>query len=88
MVKNIILLGDKTNHGGQVISATSNIIINGKRAARVGDMVSCPKKGHGKNPIIEGASNFTCNGIAIATDGCRSDCGCYLISSLTDFSLG
>ncbi|EKT56156.1 PAAR domain-containing protein [Providencia burhodogranariea] len=88
MFKNIVLLGDSTSHGGTVITATSDVIINGKRAAKVGDMVSCPKKGHGNNAIIEGSSDFTCKGIQIAVDGCRTECGCYLISSITDFSLG
>ncbi|HHR6043512.1 PAAR domain-containing protein [Providencia alcalifaciens] len=88
MTKNIILLGDKTSHGGTVITATSDIIINGKRAAKVGDLVSCPKKGHGTNAIIEGATEFTCKGIPVAVDGSKTECGCYLIASITDFNLG
>ncbi|MBP6124252.1 MULTISPECIES: PAAR domain-containing protein [Providencia] len=85
MPKNIILLGDKTSHGGTVITATSDIIVNGKKAAKVGDTVSCPKKGHGINKIIQGASDFTCKGIPIAIEGCKTECGCTLISSSSDF---
>lgn len=87
MSKNIILLGDKTSHGGTVITATSDIIINGKKAALVGDKVDCPKKGHGINAIIDGCSNTTCQGVLVAVEGCHTECGCYLISSITDFSL-
>ncbi|ODQ07454.1 MULTISPECIES: PAAR domain-containing protein [Enterobacterales] len=87
MNKNIIVLGDKTSHGGTVITATSDIIINGKKAAKVGDKVNCPKKGHGINSIIEGSSNFICKDSFIAVEGCRTECGCYLIASITDFSL-
>ncbi|MCT8248194.1 PAAR domain-containing protein [Proteus vulgaris] len=87
MNKNIILLGDKTSHGGIVITATSDLIINGKKVAKVGDKVNCPKKGHGINSIIEGSSDFTCQGTALATEGCHTECGCYLISSITNFSL-
>ncbi len=54
MVKGVVLFGDKTTHGGQVISASSNITVNGKNVALVGDMVSCPVSGHGVNPILEG----------------------------------
>lgn len=88
MNKNIILLGDKTSHGGIVITATSDFIINGKKAAKVGDKVNCPQKGHGINSIIEGFPNFICQGTSIAVEGCHTECGCYLISSITDFSLG
>ncbi|KLN95584.1 PAAR domain-containing protein [Moellerella wisconsensis] len=88
MTKNIILLGDKTSHGGTVITATSDIIINGKRAAKIGDLVNCPQKGHGTNAIIEGTINFTCQGIPIAINGSKTECGCYLIASITEFNLG
>ncbi|EKK2771476.1 PAAR domain-containing protein, partial [Escherichia coli] len=33
MVKGGVLFGDKTTHGGQVISASSNITVNGKKVA-------------------------------------------------------
>lgn len=55
MTKGLVLLGDKTSHGGKVISASSNITVDGKKAALVGDMVSCPVDGHGTNPIVEGS---------------------------------
>ncbi|ENR0772260.1 PAAR domain-containing protein, partial [Escherichia coli] len=60
MVKGVVLFGDKTTHGGQVISASSNITVNGKKVALVGDMVSCPVSGHGVNPILEGMPQRTC----------------------------
>ena len=42
MTKGLVLLGDKTSHGGKVISASSSITVDGKKAALVGDMVNCP----------------------------------------------
>ncbi|EHL5995770.1 hypothetical protein HA156_23440 [Escherichia coli] len=39
MVKGVVLFGDKTTHGGQVISASSNITVNGKNVALVGGMI-------------------------------------------------
>uniref|UniRef100_UPI002243B0A3 PAAR domain-containing protein n=1 Tax=Klebsiella pneumoniae TaxID=573 RepID=UPI002243B0A3 len=47
MSKGFVLLGDKTTHGGAVISASSTMIVNGKPVALVGDKVSCPIPGHG-----------------------------------------
>nr|WP_311766382.1 PAAR domain-containing protein [Burkholderia pseudomallei] len=40
-----IVEGDTTSHGGKVFGCASVSIINGKRIARLGDMVSCPKCG-------------------------------------------
>ncbi len=46
-MKGIIRLGDSTTHGGMVIQASSQMTIEGKPAALVGDLVSCPITGHG-----------------------------------------
>lgn len=43
MSRPFIVLGDKTSHGGTVISADFTCDINGKYMARQGDMVVCPK---------------------------------------------
>lgn len=44
-MKGFVLLGDKTTHGGTVISASSTMTVNGKPVALIGDKVSCPVKG-------------------------------------------
>ena len=88
MSKGFVLLGDKTTHGGQVLSASSTMIVNGKKVALSGDKVSCPKEGHGVNAIIEGSPEWSSDGKAIAVDGCRSECGCQLISSAPDWVIG
>ena len=102
MTKGLVLLGDKTSHGGKVISASSNITVDGKKAALVGDMVSCPVEGHGTNPIVEGSPHRTFNGRAVVIDGCkckckckckcrcqcRCQCGCTVISSAMNSTVG
>lgn len=88
MSKGIIRLGDKTSHGGVVITATSTTVMDGKAVALVGDLVDCPQKGHGVNPIIEGSSSWISDGKPVAVDGCRSACGCTLITSLPEVSIG
>lgn len=50
MSRPIIVLGDKTDHDGTVIGASTTTDIDGKGVARVGDKVICPK--HGPSPII------------------------------------
>jgi uncharacterized Zn-binding protein involved in type VI secretion len=88
MSKPIIVLGDATSHGGRVISASSTRTINGKGIARKGDTVSCPlkypnKKPHGVNAIIEGDDSYLIDGIPVALEGHKTECGCTLIGSVT-----
>ncbi|MNG06008.1 PAAR motif protein [compost metagenome] len=88
MSKGFVLLGDKTTHGGEVISASSTMIVNGKKVALVGDMVSCPKKGHGSNPIVEGSLEWSSDGKSVVVDGCHCECGCQVISSAPECAIG
>lgn len=88
MPKGFVLLDDKTTHGGQVISATSTTIVNGKKVALVGDKVSCPVTGHGTNQIVEGSAEWSSDGKAIVVDGCQCQCGCQVISSAPDCVTG
>lgn len=85
-----IVLGDKTDHGGEVIEASGVTDTHGKRIARVGDKVQCPKKGHGATVIIEGDMTFVIDGKGVAYHGCKTSCGAVLISSqaVTTVNLG
>ncbi|KAI3592987.1 hypothetical protein D9X30_1858 [Cupriavidus sp. U2] len=74
-----VLLGDPTSHGGCVKTATSTFNIDGRRAALVGDLVSCPK--HGDNPIVEGGTGYRENGRKLAVHGCRSECGSVMMAA-------
>jgi uncharacterized Zn-binding protein involved in type VI secretion len=87
MDKGFVLLGDRTSHGGIVISASSTIIVNGKKVALVGDLINCPIHGHGINPIIEGSKRWFSDGKAIVVDGCMCQCGCRVISSAPKFTI-
>ena len=88
MSKGFVLLGDNTTHGGQVISASSTMMVNGKIVALIGDIVSCPVPGHGANPIVEGSPEWSSDGKAIVVDGCKCQCGCQVISSAPDCAIG
>ena len=65
-----------------MVQASSDMVIEGKPAALVGDLVSCPIPGHRTNPIIEGSQYMSFKGRDVAVDGCKTACGCALISSM------
>jgi uncharacterized Zn-binding protein involved in type VI secretion len=88
MSRAIVRLGDKTTHGGVVISASTLHTVRGIGIARKGDMVTCPLPGHGINPIVEGCLVFTIEGRGVALHGHKSACGCALIASFPGATQG
>ncbi|QBH97048.1 PAAR domain-containing protein [Limnobaculum zhutongyuii] len=80
-MRGIVCLGDATDHGGRVITASSSLYFEGKVVALVGDLVSCPVDGHGVNPIIEGDNTLLDNGRAVVTHFCLTACGCHVLSN-------
>jgi uncharacterized Zn-binding protein involved in type VI secretion len=85
-MRNVIRLGDPTSHGGKVesVSAT-HFTVGGIPVARVGDLCSCPIKGHDKCTIAEGDPQHVIDGIAVAHDGHKTTCGATLIPTTGDF---
>ena len=79
MSKPFITMGDRTSHGGTVISADFTFDIYGKFVARVGDLTVCPRC-KGKFPITTGAEDMTSLGPAVARDGDKTACGATLIA--------
>lgn len=82
MSRPLIVVGDKTDHGGVVLSGSSTTLIDGKPVARVGDTVSCPRAGHGgTTTIATGSSGIEIDGQMAARHGDKTACGATLISS-------
>ncbi|MGL4667481.1 MAG: PAAR domain-containing protein [Saezia sp.] len=77
--KNIIRLGDTTDHGGKVLTAEDRMPVYGKPLARIGDMVWCPRC-ENQYPIVEGDETMKIWGRSIAFEGHRTGCGAKLIS--------
>nr|WP_081983924.1 PAAR domain-containing protein [Massilia sp. JS1662] len=79
--RGVIRLNDKTDHGGQVISASSRTTVMGVAAALQDDMTQCPKcKGNfAIKPDDAGARH---EGMPYAYDGDVTECGAKLIASL------
>lgn len=83
----IITVGDKTDHGGTVISGSPAHDIRGRAIARPGDKVDCPQfypggKPHSINKIITAHDTLTVDGVPVAVEGDTTECGCKLIGSL------
>jgi uncharacterized Zn-binding protein involved in type VI secretion len=79
--RGVIRVGDKTDHGGKVLTATSTTIAMGKAAALKGDMTYCPqcKAAFAIQPDGKGAKH---QGKPYAYDGDLTECGAKLITSL------
>jgi uncharacterized Zn-binding protein involved in type VI secretion len=78
----LIVVGDRTDHGGVVIEGEPTSDTHGKSIARVGDRVTCPKKGHGGTTIIAtGDPTFIIDGRPAARHGDKTACGATLLAS-------
>jgi uncharacterized Zn-binding protein involved in type VI secretion len=78
----VIVVGDKTSHGGVVISGAPTTDVDGKPVARIGDKVTCPCRGHGGvNVIVSGDPTCIVDGQPIARHGDKTACGATLLSS-------
>jgi len=92
-LRKIIVVGDATSHGGKVITGSPYHSIDGKKIARLGDLVDCPQcypggSPHGINKIIEAHPTMTVDGIRVALHGHHTECGCTLIGSVSASSDG
>ncbi len=82
MGRPFIVLGDQTDHGGVVIQASGVTDTHGKGIARVGDKVTCPKKGHGGTTVIvSGDPTMIIDGQPAARHGDKTACGATLIAA-------
>ena len=79
--KGVIRLGDKTTHGGVVVQVASVSEIDGRRIARIGDQVTCPRCS-GRHIIVEGEPTYLDDDIPVALHGHKTSCGASLISSV------
>jgi len=62
----LIRLGDTTDRGGEVITASETMRYDGRRVARKGDAVTCPlHPDTNPNLILEGDENITDHGVPV-----------------------
>lgn len=82
MARPVIVVGDRTSHGGIVLTGSPFSTVDGKSIARIGDQVSCPRKGHGGvTTIVTGDMTCMIDDSPVARHGDTTACGAMLISS-------
>lgn len=73
----IARLGDSSDHGGVIITASATYIADGARGALEGDLHSCPT--HGVTALTSG-SIVICLGRRIVRIGDTAECGAAIIT--------
>ena len=82
MSRPFIVVGDTTSHGGTVLEGAPSTTTGGKPIARVGDKVSCPKRGHGgTTTIVSGDPTCMIDGKPAARHGDKTACGAILLAT-------
>ncbi|WP_449466693.1 PAAR domain-containing protein [Stenotrophomonas humi] len=81
MGRAFVVVGDRLDHGGSVISGASQIENNGKTVARKGDRAVCSS--HGSTTIVSGDASVLIDGQAVARQGDRAAHGATLLASQT-----
>jgi uncharacterized Zn-binding protein involved in type VI secretion len=72
-------VGDRTDHGGTVLTGDPKRIVQGQKIARIGDRVSCPR--HGLTTIISTtAVKDNSSGKQVARVTSRCACGAVIIT--------
>lgn len=84
-------VGDKTKHlplgaSGTIMAGAARTFVNGKAAARVGDMVMCDE--HGPQTIVSGSGTVTIEGSPAARVGDLISCGAVIIAGSDDTDVG
>jgi uncharacterized Zn-binding protein involved in type VI secretion len=72
-------LGDTSTHGGTIITGSLTTMINGRPAARMGDMHACPIPYHGVTPIVTGSLKTTTDGRPNARIVDVTGCGAVIV---------
>jgi uncharacterized Zn-binding protein involved in type VI secretion len=86
MAHPVAQLGDTSDHGGSIVTASATFNVGGVPVARVGDTFDCPK--HGKNPIVTGSATHAQDGKALAHVGSKTACGATITTGSATFMIG
>jgi uncharacterized Zn-binding protein involved in type VI secretion len=79
-------LGDVSSHGGVIVTASSNVVADGRLVARLGDMHACPIFGHGVTPLISGAMSTDTGLGLVRTLQDVAGCGAMMVTGSSVFS--
>ena len=71
-------LTDQISHGGQIVTGSDNVLIDGLPAARLGDVVACDLDG--EQHIVTASPDVLVNGIGAARIGDRISCNATIVT--------
>ncbi len=77
-------MGDITSHGGVIVTGAARTLINGRPAARMGDVHVCPIPGHGKTRIVTGSLRTLTEAAPNARVGDKTGCGAVILTGSPD----
>lgn len=82
MGKNISLLGDSSDHGGQIVSSNQDgtMVVGGVQVAVNGCQHQCPISGHGTTSVSAITVKSRHNSKLIITTGAVAGCGAKITS--------
>ncbi|WP_066098583.1 PAAR domain-containing protein [Xanthomonas massiliensis] len=86
MSRPFIVVGDRIDHGGSVVSGSPQTDIAGKPVARIGDKVSCSR--HGSTEIVSGDASVVIDGKPVARHGDKTACGATLVAGQSSTGIG
>lgn len=73
-------LGDISSHCGVIVTGAFRTVVNGRPAARLGDLHVCPIPGHGVTPILTGSLDTATEGLPNARIGDITACGAIIVT--------
>jgi uncharacterized Zn-binding protein involved in type VI secretion len=76
----LIVMGDRTSHGGTVISGDPSFTLDGQAVARTGDKVTCPRCKRVSTIISSRFPTVIDDGRPVVYDQDMTDCGALLYS--------
>jgi uncharacterized Zn-binding protein involved in type VI secretion len=79
-------LGDTSDHGGQIVTASPSFKVEGIPVARIGDILDCPE--HGKNPIVSSLTTQKQGGVLLAHVGSKTECGATITTGCASYTIG
>ena len=85
--KRIVRLGDPSDHGGYMVTASGKMRAKGIVVCNHGDQHVCPIEGHGTTSVSSTAPRFKVNGNTILRDGDVAGCGARINASIDNFTV-
>ena len=77
--KTIIRLGDKSDHGGYMVTAGGKFTNRGLQGCIDGDMHQCPIHNHGTTKVSATSTECKTGGKAMLRSGDKAQCGATLL---------